>query len=150
LPHSFLSNFIHNFYKEKNLPESLGYLIRSIPKASVPMKLQSILIYNLCIHFYLPSFCWPDFLNVCCFSSKSITYLCKSITCVLITPPATSQNVTTWWHVEKKFWREIFFGFWSVSWLRRRSSPGLPDFSWSKIPKRRKIYQITTKYTKWP
>jgi hypothetical protein len=24
--------------------------------------------------------------------------------------------------------------------------PGLPDFSWSKIPKRGKIYQITTKY----
>jgi hypothetical protein len=27
---------------------------------------------------------------------------------------------------------------------------GLPDFSWSKIPKRGKMYQITTKYTKWP
>jgi hypothetical protein len=33
---------------------------------------------------------------------------------------------------------------------------GLPDFSWCKIPKREKysktlkIYQITTKYTKWP
>jgi hypothetical protein len=27
---------------------------------------------------------------------------------------------------------------------------GLPDFSWSKIPKRGKIYQITTKYTKLP
>jgi hypothetical protein len=26
----------------------------------------------------------------------------------------------------------------------------LPDFSWHKIPKRRKIYQTTTKYTKWP
>jgi hypothetical protein len=26
----------------------------------------------------------------------------------------------------------------------------LPDLSWSKIPKRGKIYQITTKYTKWP
>jgi hypothetical protein len=24
--------------------------------------------------------------------------------------------------------------------------PELPDFSWSKIPKRGKIYQITTKY----
>jgi hypothetical protein len=33
-----------------------------------------------------------------------------------------------------------------VWWYR----PGLPDFSWSKIPKRGKIYQITTKYTKWP
>jgi hypothetical protein len=28
--------------------------------------------------------------------------------------------------------------------------PGLPDFSWSKIPKRGKLYPITTKYTKWP
>jgi hypothetical protein len=27
---------------------------------------------------------------------------------------------------------------------------GLPDFSWSKIPTRGKIYQITTNYTKWP
>jgi hypothetical protein len=27
---------------------------------------------------------------------------------------------------------------------------GLPDFSRSKVPKRGKIYQITTKYTKWP
>jgi hypothetical protein len=35
---------------------------------------------------------------------------------------------------------------------KNRSFPGfetgLPDFSWSKIPKRGKIYQITTKYTK--
>jgi hypothetical protein len=30
------------------------------------------------------------------------------------------------------------------------SPPGLPDFSLSKIPNRGKIYQITTKYTKWP
>jgi hypothetical protein len=28
--------------------------------------------------------------------------------------------------------------------------PGLPDFSWRHIPKREKIYQITTKYTKRP
>jgi hypothetical protein len=28
------------------------------------------------------------------------------------------------------------------------SSAGLPDFSWFKIPKLGKIYQITTKYTK--
>jgi hypothetical protein len=28
--------------------------------------------------------------------------------------------------------------------------PGLPDFCWSKVPKRGKIYQITTKYTKLP
>jgi hypothetical protein len=27
---------------------------------------------------------------------------------------------------------------------------GLPDFSWFKIPKLGKIYQITTKYTKSP
>jgi hypothetical protein len=27
---------------------------------------------------------------------------------------------------------------------------GLLDFSWSKVPKRGKIYQITTKYTEWP
>jgi hypothetical protein len=27
---------------------------------------------------------------------------------------------------------------------------GLPDFSWYNIPKRGKIYQMTTKYTKWP
>jgi hypothetical protein len=26
---------------------------------------------------------------------------------------------------------------------------GLPDFSWYKIPKRGKIYQITTNYTKY-
>jgi hypothetical protein len=26
----------------------------------------------------------------------------------------------------------------------------LPDSSWYKIPKRWKIYQMTTKYTKWP
>jgi hypothetical protein len=26
----------------------------------------------------------------------------------------------------------------------------LPDFSWYKIPKRGEIYQMTTKYTKWP
>jgi hypothetical protein len=30
------------------------------------------------------------------------------------------------------------------------SWPGLPDFSWYNIPKRGKIYQIATKYTKWP
>jgi hypothetical protein len=29
-------------------------------------------------------------------------------------------------------------------------APGLPDFSWFKIPKRGKLYQISTKYTKWP
>jgi hypothetical protein len=29
-----------------------------------------------------------------------------------------------------------------------RSGAGLPDFSWYKIPKREKIYQITTNYTK--
>jgi hypothetical protein len=28
--------------------------------------------------------------------------------------------------------------------------PGLPDFSWYNIPKGGKIYQMTTKYTKWP
>jgi hypothetical protein len=27
---------------------------------------------------------------------------------------------------------------------------GLPDFSLLNIPKRRKIYQIATKYIKWP
>jgi hypothetical protein len=27
--------------------------------------------------------------------------------------------------------------------------PGLPDFSPYKIPKRGKLYQMTTKYTKW-
>jgi hypothetical protein len=27
---------------------------------------------------------------------------------------------------------------------------GLPDFSWYSIPKRGKIYQMTTNYTKWP
>jgi hypothetical protein len=30
------------------------------------------------------------------------------------------------------------------------SRAGLPDFSWYKIPKREKIYQITTNYTKFP
>jgi hypothetical protein len=28
--------------------------------------------------------------------------------------------------------------------------PGLPDFTWYNLPKRKKIYQITVKYTKWP
>jgi hypothetical protein len=28
--------------------------------------------------------------------------------------------------------------------------PGLPDFSWCKIPKWGKIYQITTNYTNCP
>jgi hypothetical protein len=27
---------------------------------------------------------------------------------------------------------------------------GLPDFSWYNIPKREKMYQTATKYTKWP
>jgi hypothetical protein len=27
---------------------------------------------------------------------------------------------------------------------------GLPDFSWYKIPKRGKIYQLTTNHTKYP
>jgi hypothetical protein len=31
-----------------------------------------------------------------------------------------------------------------------RLGPELPDFSWCNIPKRGKIYQMTTKYTKWP
>jgi hypothetical protein len=26
----------------------------------------------------------------------------------------------------------------------------LPDFSWCNIPKRGKMYQINTKYIKWP
>jgi hypothetical protein len=30
------------------------------------------------------------------------------------------------------------------------TTPGLPDFSWHKIPKREKIYQITANYTKCP
>jgi hypothetical protein len=30
-----------------------------------------------------------------------------------------------------------------------RGYPGLPDFSWYKIPKWGEIYQMTTKYTKW-
>jgi hypothetical protein len=29
-------------------------------------------------------------------------------------------------------------------------TPGLPDLSWYKIPKRGEIHQMTTKYTKWP
>jgi hypothetical protein len=32
-----------------------------------------------------------------------------------------------------------------ASWLDH----GLPDFSWYNMPKRKKIYQITMKYTKW-
>jgi hypothetical protein len=31
----------------------------------------------------------------------------------------------------------------------QRLPAGLPDFSWYNIPKRGKIYQITTKYNKW-
>jgi hypothetical protein len=31
-----------------------------------------------------------------------------------------------------------------------RLEPGLPDFSWYKILKREKMYQIITNYTKWP
>jgi hypothetical protein len=31
---------------------------------------------------------------------------------------------------------------------QKGSLTGLPDFSWYKIPKRGKIYQMTTKYTK--
>jgi hypothetical protein len=30
------------------------------------------------------------------------------------------------------------------------SASGLPDFYRYNIPKREKIYQMTTKYTKWP
>jgi hypothetical protein len=30
------------------------------------------------------------------------------------------------------------------------STAALPDFFWSDIPKRRKIYQMTRKYYKWP
>jgi hypothetical protein len=30
------------------------------------------------------------------------------------------------------------------------SNSGLPDFSWSKLTKRGKVFQIITKYTKWP
>jgi hypothetical protein len=29
-------------------------------------------------------------------------------------------------------------------------NPGLPNFSWHNIPKRGKMYQMTTKYNKWP
>jgi hypothetical protein len=36
---------------------------------------------------------------------------------------------------------------WGQSYERE---PGLPDFSWSKIPKRGKFYPITTKCTKCP
>jgi hypothetical protein len=35
-------------------------------------------------------------------------------------------------------------GFWRQIWT------GLPDFSWYNTPKRGKIYQITTNYTKCP
>jgi hypothetical protein len=31
---------------------------------------------------------------------------------------------------------------------KKKRNTGLPDFPWCNIPKRRKIYQITTKYTK--
>jgi hypothetical protein len=30
------------------------------------------------------------------------------------------------------------------------AAPGLPDFSWYDLPKRGKIYQMTTKYTQSP
>jgi hypothetical protein len=39
-----------------------------------------------------------------------------------------------------------FMALWYNLWLYA----GLPDFSWYKIPKRGKIYQMTTKCTKWP
>jgi protoporphyrinogen oxidase len=34
--------------------------------------------------------------------------------------------------------------------MSRATRSGLPDCSWYNIPKREKIYQIATKYTKWP
>jgi hypothetical protein len=40
--------------------------------------------------------------------------------------------------------------FHCFSYPKRSSAPRLPDFSWYKIPKRGKKYQMTTKYTKWP
>jgi hypothetical protein len=30
-----------------------------------------------------------------------------------------------------------------------QSGPGLPDFSWDNLPKRKEIYQVTTKFTEW-
>jgi hypothetical protein len=42
------------------------------------------------------------------------------------------------------FWSTwIIFQTWKWSWS------GLPDFSWCNIPKRDKIYQITTEYSRW-
>jgi hypothetical protein len=37
-----------------------------------------------------------------------------------------------------------------VGWGDLHRRPGLPDFSRYNPPKREKIYQMTTKYTKWP
>jgi hypothetical protein len=37
----------------------------------------------------------------------------------------------------------------AADWRRAFLGAGLPDFSWNNIPKRRKIYQITIKLTKW-
>jgi hypothetical protein len=37
-----------------------------------------------------------------------------------------------------------------LKFLRTMMRTGLPDFSWYNIPKRGKMYQITTKYTKLP
>jgi hypothetical protein len=38
----------------------------------------------------------------------------------------------------------------SLRFESRSVQPGLPDFSWYKIPKLGEIFQMTTKYTKWP
>jgi hypothetical protein len=48
------------------------------------------------------------------------------------------------------FLSPIFAGETTVARERERLTAGLPDFSWYKIPKREKIYQITTNYTKCP
>jgi hypothetical protein len=57
-----------------------------------------------------------------------------------------------WYAVPRKIWqpcRRSIFAKWFEGFITTFiTQPGLPDFSWSKIPKRGKIYQITTKYTK--
>jgi hypothetical protein len=37
----------------------------------------------------------------------------------------------------------------NADWVKVQLCPGLPDFSWYKIPKRGKNYQMPIKYTQW-
>jgi hypothetical protein len=62
---------------------------------------------------------------------------------MMVQQPLKKQPPTKPWPRYNK-WSLTTMGF---NRKRRRFQPGLPDFSWYKVPKRGKIYQITTKYT---